>query len=109
MKRKEIFEKSSNMGKIWQKNEEKPSSTCLKLIFRLISGNHLVTSYVVFCNLIFKQKKMYAEVDQIKLRANFTLVMNLVKFVKTRLKESRLISWNKLLLYYVQLPFKSNI
>ena len=52
---------------------------------------------------------MYAEVDQIKLRANFTHVMNLVKFVKTRLKESRLISWNKLLLYYVQLPFKSNI
>ena len=27
------FKRSSNMPKIWPKNEEKPSSTCLKPIF----------------------------------------------------------------------------
>ena len=32
------FEKSSNMTRFWQKNEEKPCSTCLKHIFRLIMG-----------------------------------------------------------------------
>ena len=43
-----LFEKSSNMAKIWQKNEETPSSTYLKPISTwycvyLISGSHSAT------------------------------------------------------------------
>ena len=35
------FEKSSNMHKKLAKNEEKPCSTCLDLIFRLIPGTRI--------------------------------------------------------------------
>ena len=37
------FEKPSTMAKIWQKIEQKPCSTCLQSIFRLIPGTRPAT------------------------------------------------------------------
>ena len=64
------FKNSSNMAKIWQKNEEKPCSTCLLVIFRLIPGtpkSDFILSLSVFRSFLQIHSILKKKFDYLKL------------------------------------------